>query len=1158
MESLKSALADMLQASVVRDVIYYGITLPSSDKKSLGHHLSLTDCGYELLLLTCGFAKKLKNGQVRNNYNNWDSFLHLNLPPEDFSIVQRQYGTITQCKFLKTGQFDESKGIFNAPGIGEQEDKNLPRVRNISKIRKKIRTSVSHVLSPEHFVTEEFTDNLPTTSKKIPKDLLDIPIPHLGARPKSAAAADDHMDRTDRTDHTDHTDRTDDAACKHNLNATTNRGNNLDNAPPSSKSSFSCQLSDDDKFVKAALEERLFPLLFEDDALSKQGIWRAALSFCEAADALVRIVQDLQDRHNKKKSIILRATMMSPKDRLNLPFFEQYGIDRHDKRLVEDAVRDLVTLDIAAKPEHNLLKATLNNGTSTTLVRLPESSTLERLIRNDQNTDFSGKLVRAVLPTSTKRNKAKDNDGEAVLNTEEDAMWAILVLLGKKSGLVFKKAMTTLGYSIGEQMDEISTFAMWASANVNYSQQREIARHLRIWFTKSLVASEIQVKKLLGNNFVAPTTGVYDVAGTTTKVEWSCRDPAALFVHFLTGIMNSQQRKHFTMIDAVVSIDHGKGFSRVVLIFVCRFQCADRSWCEITDTYLCGYAECKKDTRAIYLNTFMPMVNEGVKAIVNSGAVQIMKSAEFALLTTETEQEEAQEFYALLSGSDKKHPLDTELYTPIPVQCFSSADFSQYFTNAGRDGFSSSWCFYCDLSSKEWQVRGHSLGNLWTLAKLKLHRDSLTSKAKPAERKGVLNEPIFDAIDVPNTLPPILHCQLGIVNAAASTVVEEVQAVCEKWTDEYVLIEGVCVWLQNDQKMLRQKRDEYETSNKDRKKGLRAKKKKNLLNEEEMCELANMESFLAYLQAHIKTSTEKLAVAKAKKTEQLDAKKTPENSKQFGQPVRAKMEGVMKEEGIDRGAMFGGDLQGGACRRLMSRRGNIISGWKRELLCLPTEQFQVSEDKIWEVLDLFERLLGHLDALFSICRTKRFHMTNNQLEAAKDHRDQVLALWRFLGMSVTPKLHAIEDHLLEYLTRFGGIGDIGEDEGERGHQIGAMHEGRSRALRDNKAKATAHASWESMMKNEKVQEQMKQVKVEAKRNMKKPPPTETNAQIRKRERDEGRESLLDYGLVNGKLDSLKHQHKKKILAALPKRDVSIWTSDNQWSKTKDEWKYPVL
>ena len=291
----------------------------------------------------------------------------------------------------------------------------------------------------------------------------------------------------------------------------------------------------------------------------------------------------------------------------------------------------------------------------------------------------------------------------------------------------------------------------------------------------------------------------------------------------------------------------------------------------------------------------------------------------------------------------------------------------------------------------------------------------------------------------------------------------------------------------------------------------------------------------------------------------MDAKKTPANSKQFRQPVWAKMEGVIKEEGIDRGAMFRGDLRGGACRRLMVRRANVICGWKRELLCLPTEQFQVSEDKIWEVLDLFERLLGHLDALFSICRTKRFHIMNNQLEAAKDHRDQVLALWRFLGMSVTPKLHAIEDHLLEYLRRFGGIGDIGEDEGERGHQLGAMNEGRYKALRDNKAKATAHASWGSMMKNEKVKEQVKQVKVDAKRNIKKSPPTESNAQIRKRERDEGRESLLDNGLVNGKLDTLlQHIQKKKILAALPKCDVSIWTSNNQWSKQKDEWKYPVL
>ena len=146
-----------------------------------------------------------------------------------------------------------------------------------------------------------------------------------------------------------------------------------------------------------------------------------------------------------------------------------------------------------------------------------------------------------------------------ILN-EEDALVALIVLLGKRSENLFTKAMSVLGYPVIKQMDEVATFAMWSSSNVNYSQQREIDRHLCSWFHMSLVASESKVKRLLGKKFVVPVTGTYQVGHT--KVDWSCRDPVTLLLHFITGVANCSTRTSFGMVDVVVSIDHGKGFSR--------------------------------------------------------------------------------------------------------------------------------------------------------------------------------------------------------------------------------------------------------------------------------------------------------------------------------------------------------------------------------------------------------------------------------------------------------------------------------------------------------------------------------------------------------------------------------------------------------------------
>ena len=50
------------------------------------------------------------------------------------------------------------------------------------------------------------------------------------------------------------------------------------------------------------------------------------------------------------------------------------------------------------------------------------------------------------------------------------------------------------------------------------------------------------------------------------------------------------------------------------------------------------------------------------------------------------------------------------------------------------------------------------------------------------------------------------------------------------------------------------------------------------------------------------------------------------------------------------------------------------------------------------------------------------------------HRDAIKNLWRYLKMSVTPKLHLLFFRLLIFLERLQGFGDLGEDDGERAHQ----------------------------------------------------------------------------------------------------------------------------
>ena len=52
------------------------------------------------------------------------------------------------------------------------------------------------------------------------------------------------------------------------------------------------------------------------------------------------------------------------------------------------------------------------------------------------------------------------------------------------------------------------------------------------------------------------------------------------------------------------------------------------------------------------------------------------------------------------------------------------------------------------------------------------------------------------------------------------------------------------------------------------------------------------------------------------------------------------------------------------------------------------------------------------------------------------------------GLSITPKLHVVEDHAIPFMIQFSGYGDLGEDFGERAHQTESKLDKRFSAIRD--------------------------------------------------------------------------------------------------------------
>ena len=75
-------------------------------------------------------------------------------------------------------------------------------------------------------------------------------------------------------------------------------------------------------------------------------------------------------------------------------------------------------------------------------------------------------------------------------------------------------------------------------------------------------------------------------------------------------------------------------------------------------------------------------------------------------------------------------------------------------------------------------------------------------------------------------------------------------------------------------------------------------------------------------------------------------------------------------------------------------------------------------------------------------------------------------------MSVTPKAHTIEKHLLPFLRRFRGLGNHDEKIIERAHQAGIANEKRAANTKEFDKKAMYFALWDRLGENPIVQKEV--------------------------------------------------------------------------------------
>jgi hypothetical protein len=212
----------------------------------------------------------------------------------------------------------------------------------------------------------------------------------------------------------------------------------------------------------------------------------------------------------------------------------------------------------------------------------------------------------------------------------------------------------------------------------------------------------------------------------------------------------------------------------------------------------------------------------------------------------------------------------------------------------------------------------------------------------------------------------------------------------------------------------------------------------------------------------------------------------------------------------------------------MERGGEVISEMEEYVLQLPT-RIAGTDEEIRHVGETHRQLLLCLDGYFSSLRTKRFHLTPEISEKTKQFRDRVLVLERYLGMSVTTKSHLAEDHSCEQQDAFDGIGDVGEDFGERNHQDEAKADRRLGCVRNFAKREGIKSKEEVQVKDEKVQAKMVQIKGKRKRGQSEG--TEVRQSARRQRRLDARDEVLTSPAPVGIMITLRERRVLKLREA---------------------------
>jgi hypothetical protein len=422
------------------------------------------------------------------------------------------------------------------------------------------------------------------------------------------------------------------------------------------------------------------------------------------------------------------------------------------------------------------------------------------------------------------------------------------------------------------------------------------------------------------------------------------------------------------------------------------------------------------------------------------------------------------------------------------------------------------WCYLCDLRPDDWSQLEHGAGNPWTLSRMKRRIEqieSLVLKDKPVNRRGCVEEPLFSVFEPSDYIPPCLHIMMGAYNDALKSLllyidirhekvpIVEIAARQESWKARVKLeaaqkelddfLAGLSNQIEERRDEIRLLEDQKQLENPPGQ-GMR----KYVYNQEQKRVISVQIGFLKEEIKQLESGEkERKALIESLGREAEAALKVYEQHRKqrnaVDSEVRQKIERLLADNGVDRGAHHGGDLTGVSCLKLEQNILEIMDGMKEILKSAPGVTTELKEE-IDEQLESYELHFLLLSQLFSLARTEKrvfkgdLARKQELLQSLRTTISLVNSSTHRLGLSMkTVKRHVSDDHLVSFISHLDGIAEYQEDWLEQIHQSYKKFNARAK-IRNKETSSRFEIKLEAIRNNVAVAEAGQRMWTATKRN----------------------------------------------------------------------------